>query len=636
MTEKLQRRKSANILIFLKMRVKIEKAELDDVATVLSVLTEAASWLEKKGIPLWRHDELKRELAERDVERGQFYLAKVGGEVAGCVRFQNEDLEFWDDVPHRDSAFIHRVAVRRKFAGGEVSKAIIDWAKEKAEREGKTFLRLDCAKREKLCRLYENYGFEFHSEKEVKPYLVIRYEYNLRENKQENMLEKAIAHYNELLKNFDLAEQSRQVLDEGLEEAKLIFGGRRLCPYLRPHFVTETDWARTTEICEIVWNTLQKVKEAAVDNDELLDELGITDIERDWISIDPGYRQVSPTARLDSFLTADAYSFVELNGESPAGIAYADSATAIFMQMPVMKKFAETYEVRGLEGRDKTLDVLLKCYEEYLGHEIEEKPVIAIVDLKDLPTQLEFELFRDYFQSKGYKSVICSPDELEFDGEILKYNDTKIDLVYRRLLVNEYLPIMDEDSALLEAYRAGAICMANSFRSKIVHKKAIFAVLTNERYADLFTEKELKTIKAHIPWTRKFRDEKTVNNGEEIDLVEWTRANSAKLVLKPNDDYGGHGIYIGWASTAEEWKDAIKLALENGDYLVQERVKTAKEEFPMLNEVGNWNMVEQLVDLDPLLFDGKVGSAFTRLSSSELANVSSGGGMVPTFIISEK
>jgi hypothetical protein len=42
------------------------------------------------------------------------------------------------------------------------------------------------------------------------------------------------------------------------------------------------------------------------------------------------------------------------------------------------------------------------------------------------------------------------------------------------------------------------------------------------------------------------------------------------------------------------------------------------------------------VDLDPLLFNGKVRSAFTRLSFTELANVSSGGGMVPTFIISEK
>ena len=54
------------------------------------------------------------------------------------------------------------------------------------------------------------------------------------------------------------------------------------------------------------------------------------------------------------------------------------------------------------------------------------------------------------------------------------------------------------------------------------------------------------------------------------------------------------------------------------------------------DDAGNWEMTEQLVDLDPLLFMGKVGSAFTRLSSTELANVSSGGGMVPTFIIKNK
>jgi hypothetical protein len=86
----------------------------------------------------------------------------------------------------------------------------------------------------------------------------------------------------------------------------------------------------------------------------------------------------------------------------------------------------------------------------------------------------------------------------------------------------------------------------------------------------------------------------------------------------------------------QRWDEAITVALENSDYLVQERVQTSKEMFPMLDAAGNWQMIEQLVDLDPLLFNGIVGSAFTRLSSSELANVSSGGGMVPTFIIKEK
>ena len=455
------------------------------------------------------------------------------------------------------------------------------------------------------------------------------------------MLKKAVAYYHELLEDFDLAEASRIALDENLEKNRLIFGGRRLTPYLRPHFVTEADWMRVSLVCETIWSALQKVKDAAIGNDEMLDELGITAIERDLISINPKYRQVSPTARLDSFLTDNAYSFVELNGESPAGIAFADSATEIFRQLPVMQKFMQRYDVRGFAGSPQLLDVLLRAYAEFLGADIEKalntKPTIAIVDLKDLPTVKEFELFRDYFEANGYTALICSPDELVFDGGKLWCKGVVINIVYKRLLVNEYLPIMNSQPALLDAYRAGAICMVNNFQSKIIHKKAVFAVLTNEKYADLFDETELSAIAAHVPWTRKFRAEKTINKGENIDLVEWTRANKSKLVLKPNDDYGGHGIYIGWVSSESDWDEAIKIALANSDYLVQERVETSKETFPMLfGDLGDIKMIEQLVDLDPLLFNGKVGSAFTRLSTSELANVSSGGGMVPTFIIKEK
>jgi hypothetical protein len=449
------------------------------------------------------------------------------------------------------------------------------------------------------------------------------------------MLKKAVAYYHELLEDAELAEASRAMLDEGLETNRLIFGGRRLSPYLRPHFVTETDWARIVGICETVWSALQKVKDAAVEDENLLDELGIRPEERPLIAIDPKYKQVSASARLDSFLTEDAFAFVELNGESPAGIAFADSAYDIFSQLPVMKKFGERYNLRMMYGSQYMLDVLLQVHEEFLGHKPEHAPQIAIIDLKDLPTVKEFELFRDFFNSKGYPSIIASPDELEFTDGRLRRGDFEIDIVYKRLLVNEYLPIIQEAPALLEAYKAGAVCLANSFRSKIVHKKAIFGVLTNEKYAHLFNDAEKAAIAVHVPWTRKFKQEQTEYKGEKIDLVEFTRQNSDRLVLKPNDEYGGTGIFIGWNSSASEWNEAIELALKDGDYLIQERVKTAKETFPQL--VGNeFSFVEQLVDLDPLLFDGKVKSAFTRLSSTELANVSSGGGMVPTFIISEK
>ena len=139
------------------------------------------------------------------------------------------------------------------------------------------------------------------------------------------MFPEAVARYHELLADHDLAEASRALLDEGLEKAKLIFGGRRLSPYLRPHFVSETDFARICEICETVWSAIQKVKDAAVADPHVVDDLGLTEIERELVAIDPGYKAVSPTSRLDSFLTKSAYSFVELNGESPAGIAFANA-----------------------------------------------------------------------------------------------------------------------------------------------------------------------------------------------------------------------------------------------------------------------------------------------------------------------
>src|SRR5580765_6779595 len=450
------------------------------------------------------------------------------------------------------------------------------------------------------------------------------------------MLNDAVAHYHELLNHQDLAQQSLQLLDEGFDRAKLIFGGRRLSPYLRPHFVGEDDFTQVVRVCETVWRAIEKVKDAAVADESLLDELGLTAIERELVKIDPGYRAVSPTARLDSFLTDEAYSFVELNGESPAGIAYGDAAFEIFQQLPVMKRFAERYNVRRFEGRPLMLKVLLDCHEEFLGHKPERAPQIAIVDLKGMPTQKEFELFREYFESQGCPSVIASPDELEFSNNRLRAGDFEIDVVYKRLLVNEYLPIMNEQPALLDAYRARAVCMVNSFRSKIIHKKALFAVLTDARYKSLFTSAEHEMIKGHVPWTRRVRPGKSDYYGEEIDLLPFIDERRDRLVLKPNDDYGGHGIYIGWSTDEIGWDEAIHNALANGDYLVQERAPTAREVFPALTSGGEISFAEQLVDLDPLLFNGKVGSAFTRLSSNELANVTAGGGMVPTFIIGKK
>ena len=151
----------------------------EDYVAVAEILEEAATWLRQNGEELWRPEDLRRDGIASDVSAGIYRKAVTGGELAGCYRFQTEDPEYWDDVPHRDSAFIHRVAVRRRFAGCGLAAMMIDAAKDEARALGKRFLRLDCADRPKLRAVYERQGFRFHSMKSRDPYTVARYEFEL-------------------------------------------------------------------------------------------------------------------------------------------------------------------------------------------------------------------------------------------------------------------------------------------------------------------------------------------------------------------------------------------------------------------------------------------------------------------------
>ncbi len=162
------------------LNISIRQAGPLDVENVASVLREAARWLEQSGMLMWRDDELLPARIAADVADGLFFLAECEGKTAGVVKFQLEDLFFWPDMPPGQSAYVHRLAVKREFAGGGVSTALLRWAAERARSLGKKYLRLDCeASRPKLRAVYERFGFRHHSDRQVGPYFVSRYEYVL-------------------------------------------------------------------------------------------------------------------------------------------------------------------------------------------------------------------------------------------------------------------------------------------------------------------------------------------------------------------------------------------------------------------------------------------------------------------------
>ena len=164
------------------MRLSIRQATPQDIDAVAEILGEVARWLEEQGMAMWHQDELQPNRIVADVDSAQFFLAECDGVPAATIRFQLEDRLFWPDVPQNDSAFIHRLAVRRRFSGGEVSSALILWAIARTHALGRRYLRLDCeASRTRLRAIYERLGFRFHSNKQVVPYFVARYEYDVME-----------------------------------------------------------------------------------------------------------------------------------------------------------------------------------------------------------------------------------------------------------------------------------------------------------------------------------------------------------------------------------------------------------------------------------------------------------------------
>jgi len=163
--------------------VEIRQATPQDAEVVSDILKEAARWLEQAGMPLWRQDELEPTRIATDVGAGLFFLGEYSGDPAGTMKFQLDDPIFWPDAYQEEAAYVHRLAVRRRYAGAGLSTALLRWAVERTRALGRRYLRLDCdAARPRLRAIYERFGFRYHSDRQVGPYLVSRYEYDVAQS----------------------------------------------------------------------------------------------------------------------------------------------------------------------------------------------------------------------------------------------------------------------------------------------------------------------------------------------------------------------------------------------------------------------------------------------------------------------
>lgn len=434
-----------------------------------------------------------------------------------------------------------------------------------------------------------------------------------------------------------------------IRERDLLVGKPRerlICSVLRPRLLVPAQLATLERSAALVGRAIRKIGAAALDDAQLLAPYALSDTERALLAIDPGYPGASAFGRLDGFLAADGSAcwYVESNLESPAGIGYDEAMVEVFDQLDIMKQFRKTYRAEALPHRQGLQQLLLSTYRAWGGAGT---PTIAIVDFSSAVTWPEFEHIAARFRADGIATVIADPAWLSYDGARLHAEipgasaPMPIDLVYRRVLQHEFLAQHDLNHPLVRAYAERAVCVVNPFRSKPVHTKIIMALLSDEDgpAAGLLDADERAAVQQHVPWTRIARGGVTRYAGQQVPLITFAQRNRERLVLKPNDDYGGQGVLLGWETDQPAWDRALAAA-QAAPFVIQERVPVPLEDYPTWAPEAGLQITPRFVDSDPCVYgepdrpDVRAVGCLTRIASTALLNVSAGGGAAPpTYVV---
>jgi hypothetical protein len=437
-----------------------------------------------------------------------------------------------------------------------------------------------------------------------------------------------------ILDDEQLALDSAGWLERAQQDRELGFGDRPLCTVLRPRFLSTAQYDGIRHALSPILSAFQTIGEGALGDAAFRKHFHLQEWEETLLARMPRLPWIAPLSRLDAFLDpVDGNPWLtECNGETPAGNAYGDVLSDLFLAVPAMRHFARDWIVRPLPTRPHLLGTLLECWHQHSG--VRTSPNLAIVDFGDVPTLSEFRWSLAYFDAMGVSCWFTTPDALRYEkGKLLDEDGTQIDLVYKRVLLHELVAHGGVDHPLLRAVADGAVCMVNSIHGKPLHKKASLAVLSDERHMERFSSEQRVAIDRHVPWTRVLEERHTLIDGQRIDLLPWAAENQGELVLKPNDDYGGAGIVLGWEVDDSTWQAALNAALDN-PCIIQRRVALPRESFPAVVD-GSLVYDDRIVDTAPFCWQGAfVDGALSRISTSTLVNVTAGGGStVPTLIV---
>jgi len=137
----------------------------------LMILREVGTWLSENGKVLWEVETLTAENLITDLTRGNAHVMYADGVPAAAFILQWVDPLYFLEVPAGTAGIIHKLAIRRAYAGQNLFRSILDYCKAECLKKGIHEIQLETdSARPKLMAFYERSGFTPGHQKDMQEF----------------------------------------------------------------------------------------------------------------------------------------------------------------------------------------------------------------------------------------------------------------------------------------------------------------------------------------------------------------------------------------------------------------------------------------------------------------------------------
>lgn len=343
--------------------------------------------------------------------------------------------------------------------------------------------------------------------------------------------------------------------------------------------------------------------------------VGMTDVQISAVQRSRG-TQVTQQARMDLYADETGFKLLEFNmGSAIGGIDQSDMARAL-LEHPVLAEFAKTHRLDYVDTmREQVHNLFVES-----GFEPGSHPVVAQVDWPTSFESLEpyMRHFMERFAQMGVEGHACHIGQLEVRDGGVWLGERRIDIIHRLFMLEDLNESPDAAALMdpvLDAAARGEVKIFTPLDSEMFASKAALAMLSDEANRSVFDPGQLASLDRILPWTRMVRrGPVTLEDGSQVELLDYVLTHQDDLALKPTMLHGGEGVLLGWRAdtTPAEWEERVRAALD-GPWLVQRRVRPVPELFA----VGDGDPVPWIVNWGVFTVVNGYGGAYARAATVE-------------------